>query len=150
MKKEVYEYVKIEDHTLYQFFSYGPKGLIRKLIQFNLVQRIPLIFNLELGKALSGNKIDTSSVTDNKDTNKILLSVTEAIIEFLNERREALVFLEGSTPARTRLFQIWIARIFDQHRGFISIEGRIKNNWYLFEKGKSFDAFLIKKKNINQ
>jgi hypothetical protein len=149
MKREVYKCVKILDLTVYEFYSIGPNGRIRKLIKLNLVQRIPLIFTLELGKALAKNKIDVFSVTDNKDTEKILSSVTEVLIEFLHERHEALVLFEGSTSARTRLFQIWISKALDKYGDLISIEGRIGNRWHRFEKGVTFDAFLIKRKNTN-
>ncbi len=145
MKKEAYEYKKIEDLTLYEFFSIGPKGRIQQMIQLGMVQKVPLIFNLELGPILSDNKIDTLSVTNNKDTKKILQSVTESILEFLNGRQEALVLIQGSTPARTRLFQMWIRGIHDQYREDISIEGWFRNRWYEFQKDMQFEAFLIKK-----
>lgn len=138
------------DLTVYEFYSVGPNGRIRKLIKLSLMQRVPLIFSLEPGDALNEVEINLLSVTDNKDTDIILLSATQAIIEFLNERNEALVFFEGITSARTRLFQIWITRVLNQYSDFISIEGRIKNQWRPFEKGVLFDAFLIRKTNTNK
>jgi hypothetical protein len=146
MKKEVYEYKKIQDLTVYEFYSFGPNGRIRKEIQFDMMQKVPLVFNLVLAKADSRGDLDVQSITDNKDTGQILSSVTNAIIEFLESRPEALVHIEGVTPSRTRLFQMWITKIFDQYCDRISIEGMHKKRWLPFEKDIRFDAFVLKRK----
>ena len=146
MEKEKYDFKRTTDLTFYEFDSEGPKGRIRKEIQFYLVQQSPSIFNLALGKLLENDNIDTISVTGNKDTSKILTVVSEAIIEFLSSRKDALVYIRGNTPARTRLFQMWIARMFAEFSDSVIIEGRQKEIWIPFKKGIAFEAFLIRKR----
>jgi hypothetical protein len=149
MEKDKYPFEKTQDITVYDFYSIGHRGTIRKKIRFDLMQRSPSIFNLTLGNIPDEedqDEIDTMTVTGNGDTAKILTVVSDVIIDFLLGRTEALVYVEGATPARNRLFQMWIARTYKEIRHRIWIEGLVKKRWIPFKKGITFEAFLIRKK----
>ena len=59
---------------------------------------------------------------------------------------EASIFASGSTPARTRLYRIGIAKYFDDIKEDFEIYGQFEDQWELFEKGKEYLAFLAQRK----
>jgi uncharacterized protein DUF6934 len=70
-------------------------------------------FNLgfgDLNKATG--KIDDLAVTDNQDRKKVLATVAATLLEFTRQFPDAAVYATGSTPARTRLYQIGITARF--------------------------------------
>ena len=64
----------------------------------------------------------------------------------MNENPKALLVAKGSTPARTRLYQIGIANFFHQISETFEIQGYITDVWEPFKRGKSYEAFLLKHK----
>jgi len=52
----------------------------------------------------------------------------------------------GSTPSRTRLYQMGIAKIWDQINLVFEIQGYVDYTWCPFQKGINFEAFLLKGK----
>lgn len=141
--KKKYDYNIIHDWTVYEFYSEGKNGRIRKEIHFELMQKTPSIFNLSVGKLLKDGNIDDKTITGNQDTEKILSVISDAILEFINSRNAALVYVKGSTPSRTRLFQMWIAKVYEQFNPLVWIDGRVKERWIPFKKGIAFEAFLM-------
>ena len=58
----------------------------------------------------SKDRIDDLIVSDNKDSEKILMTVATAVVSFTDEHRDILVFARGSTPSRTRYYIIGITK----------------------------------------
>jgi hypothetical protein len=59
---------------------------------------------------------------------------------------EAILFAEGSTKSRTRLYQMGISKISDDFFEMFEIEGLIDGGWEPFQKGKNYESFLLKLK----
>jgi len=53
---------------------------------------------------------------------------------------------KGSTPSRTRLYQMGISEFWDEIQGIFEVKGYHGNNWEAFRKGKNYEAFFIFKK----
>jgi hypothetical protein len=85
-------------------------------------------------------------VTNNEDKNKVLATVGNTIIDFTNYYGSHYIYAEGSTPARTRLYQMGIANLWDEINTQFWVYGLRDDNWYLFEKNVNYDAFLVKRK----
>jgi hypothetical protein len=71
------------DKLEFQFDSDGPKGKIKKVVQFAQTQN-ENIYNLAFGNLNKDGSVDDETTNDNKDRNKILATVAEL---FMNSQR---------------------------------------------------------------
>jgi hypothetical protein len=149
MNADRYEYVISEMLLDYEFESEGPKGKIRKLVSF-VPQNVDgtTYFNLGFGDLnIATGEINDLSVSDNKDTQKILATIAATVVEFTNHFPDMMVYARGSTPARTRLYQMGIASNLHEIEPLLKIFGFIDGEWQRFEKNINYEAFLALRKN---
>jgi hypothetical protein len=132
--------------TRFQFVSEGPKGAIRKLIEFQRTTDSQ-IFNLAFGdfNPLT-NEMDDLAVSDNGDTEKILGTVVSALYAFFNEFPNVYVYATGSTKARTRLYRMGITNFFDQMKKDFYLYGQLGDDFPEFEIGIDYEGFLAQRK----
>ncbi len=79
----------------------------------------------------------------NGDRDEVLFTVFQTIAMVLYEYAGSKILFYGSTPVRTRLYQILINQYFEQAQEIYLIKG-IKNKVEeSFVKNKNYDAFLI-------
>lgn len=105
------------------------------------------LFNLAFGDWNEDlNKLDDSIRSNNGDRDKILATVASTAIDFTDRFPEAEIFTEGSTPARTRLYQMGISNNLEEISEDFEIQGYIYQEWSRFRKGVNYEAFLIKRK----
>ena len=146
MKVEKYHLKSESKFTRFEFVSEGPKGAIRKLIEFQKTTN-PQIFNLAFGdyNPLT-NEIDDLAVSDNGDTEKILGTVVSALYVFFNEFPNVYVYATGSTKARTRLYRMGITKFYDQMKKDFYLYGQIGDEFPEFEIGIDYEGFLAQRK----
>ncbi len=109
MKYEKYEELNVSFDSLeYEFVSRGPKGDIKKVIQFSSTA-VSEVYNLAFGNLNEDRSIDDLAVNDNKDRNKILATVVYAVSLFYRKYPDKWIFFAGSTPERTRLYRMAIS-----------------------------------------
>jgi hypothetical protein len=53
---------------------------------------------------------------------------------------------QGSTPVRTRLYRIGIANNLNEVKEKFEVLGYTNGQWYDFQKGVDYQAFLLKRK----
>jgi uncharacterized protein DUF6934 len=148
MNIERYDYSVNEMLLDYEFESDGPKGKIKKLVSY-VPQNVDGVtyFNLGFGDLNSETgKINDLSVSDNKDTEKILATIAATVLEFTEHFPDIMVYAKGSTPARTRLYQIGIASNWNAIDPLLRVFGFINENWESFEKNVNYEAFLALRK----
>jgi len=146
MNLDRYDYFT-EDYQDYEFYSEGPKGTIKKVVMFTRVQEKPAIYNLAFGdEDPDTGLVDDLITTDNKDRNLILATVANTINDFSNHFGKHYIYAKGSTPARTRLYQISIAGLLEQISMDFDVYGIIDNEPYTFQKNVNYEAFLVKRK----
>jgi hypothetical protein len=140
------------DFQEFKFLSIGPKGEIKKIVQFtemSLADSALKIYNLAFGdhKEESEKLIDDLSVSDNKDPQKILATVAEAVMMFTNEKPGAFVFAQGSTPARARYYAMGVAANLHDLEKLFDIWGTLDGNgWELFQRNRRYAALLAKRR----
>lgn len=136
-----YEIKTNQTHFDYEFESVGPKGVIKKVARFNLMQDD--IYNFGFGDLdeFTGEISDTV-VSNNGDGDKILATVAQIIFFFTGIYQESWVFIKGSTSSRTRWYQMGIAKYWDHIKLIFEIQGYRSRKWEPFEKGKNYEAFL--------
>ena len=107
---------------IYEFVSQGPKGFIRKVIRYEHLGSN--IYNLGFGDWDNDKGIiDDAIRTNNNDSGKVLATVASTVIDFLYKNSFAQIFIQGSTPARTRLYQMGIANNWNEIRRLVIMLG---------------------------
>jgi hypothetical protein len=106
--KDKYDFTRSDTLLDDEFCSDGPKGLIKKIVRFsprNINGKT--YFNLGFGDLnILTNKIDDLSRPDNYDRDKILATIAATVLVFTDHFPDAIVYAQGSTSSRTRLYQM--------------------------------------------
>ncbi|AEI47209.1 DUF6934 family protein [Runella slithyformis] len=146
MNQERYEFETDPTATVYEFESVGKRGIFKKRITFQLIQQ-PNVYNLGFGDInLLTNQIDDLAVTNNGDSQKVLITVANAVLNFTRLYPEAAIFATGSTPARTRLYQIGITNNLNEITENFEVWGYSNEHWSMFKINIAYEAFLVKRK----
>ena len=132
--------------TVFEFTSTGPKGEIKKIIQFSET-KAKHIFNLAFGNVNDDGSIDDVTANDNKDRDKILATVASAVYDFTKRYPEQYVFFTGSSKERTRLYRMALTINHEELAATFDIWGlQEEGGFEPFEKRRSYTGFLIKRK----
>jgi hypothetical protein len=130
---------------LYHFYSEGPQGSIKKAIIYAQIE--DNLFNLAFGDwDEESRRINDSSRTNNQDRDKVLATVAFTALDFTNQFPHVEIFAEGTTSARTRLYQMEIGNNLMEINRYFKIEGFVNGEWEFFLRGKNYEAFLIYRK----
>lgn len=141
-----YEYSSESEAELFKFTSEGTKGSIKKLVIYS--QMIPDdVYNLAFGDYNEETEsIDDTVATNNNDSQKVLATVASTLYVFTDKHPNVWVFAKGSNDVRTRLYRIGITANLEEIREDFEVYGLIENDWEKFEKGKNYEAFLVRRK----
>ncbi|KAA0992387.1 DUF6934 family protein [Dyadobacter aurulentus] len=152
MKVPKYHVHRLNEHT-YQFFSTGPRGMFELRIIFSREsgESGDELYNLAFGLwSLDVQDIDDSIELRNGDADRILSTVAKTALDFLERHPGAFVFAQGSTPSRTRKYQMGICKYLVEVPKHIKISGlRAEptschtSNWTDFEVGVNYRAFIL-------
>jgi len=147
MNYEPYPLLATEQNSRFQFRSTGKRGVFEKVISFSLLNNN--IFNLALlDYSPQTGEEDDLSVTDNGDLHEIMATVMKAILLFLEQHPDKIIYVEGNTKSRTRLYQISISKVYPLLINDLIILGQQNEKWIDFETNLSFESFLIAKKTL--
>lgn len=145
MHSERYVVVSDNDHERYEFLSEGPNGIIRKVIFYRKMS--PNFFNLGFGDWEEVEHIiNDLTRSNNDDRDKVLTTVAFTVIDFIQFHPNVVLFVKGSTPARTRLYQMGIAAYWHEISHLFEIKGFYNGDWHPFERGRNYEAFVLKEK----
>lgn len=93
-------------------------------------------------------EISDTVISNNGDGSKVLNTVGAIIYDFTSVYPDATIYIQGSTPSRTRWYQMNI-NTFHQEIGIsFKIHGYRNNQWELFQKGVNYTAFTGKRHEI--
>jgi hypothetical protein len=149
MDLQRYDFTTNENFLDYEFYSEGPNGKIKKVVKFSIQNAEgTTYFNLAFGNWDEENKkLDDKAISNNNDRDIILATVAMTVLDFFDQYTDALVYIKGSTPARTRLYQIGIAANLIEIEKTLKIYGYTKTNkWQPFCKKVNFEAFFVLRK----
>lgn len=140
-----YPVIAGNDPYIYEFYSAGPRGKIRKGVFYTPLEEN--LFNLGFGDWNGDlHNINDESRSNNGDRDLILATVAFTVMDFTDKFPKAGLFVAGSTPARTRLYQMGIAYNYLEIKDKFEIMGFIDGDWKVFRTGCNFEAFLITRK----
>jgi uncharacterized protein DUF6934 len=148
MDSDQYEYSVNESLQTYEFESEGPNGKIKKIVRFSPENADGVTyFNIAFGDAIGeSGRLNDKAVSNNNDTVKILTTVAATIMEFTEYFPDVMVYAKGSTPARTRLYQMGITANWDQIDPVLNVYGFREGKWFVFRKNINYEAFLAERK----
>ena len=130
----------------YEFNSKGIKGSVEKMVSFQETN-IENLYNLGFGdKDPITGEIDDKIVTNNGDTEMVLSTIVGIVFAFTQNFPNVWVYAEGSTPARTRLYQINILKYFDELERNFHLLCLLDGEWEEFRPNINYDAFVVKRK----
>ena len=132
----------------FEFESDGPRGKIKKGITYTLQNEGGFVhYNLGFGDLDEyTGEVNDLSISNNGDRDKILATVAATVLKFTENVPDALVYAEGSTPVRTRLYQMGIASNLEDINCFLQVYGLVEGKWYVFEKNVNYEAFIVLRK----
>ena len=137
-----------ENYLEYSFKSIGPNGTITKIVRFSPENSNGITyFNLGFGDLNEETgQVDDLSTSNNKDRNKILSTIAAIVVHFTSHFPDVMVYAQGSTPARTRLYQIGITAHWDEISILMNVYGFRTGQWERFEKNVNYEAFFVMRK----
>ncbi len=146
MKLATYPFIKRPESYYYEFFSKGPNGSIKKVVEYYRLQELKAeVFNLAFGDWDEDNhRINDLSISNNADRDKVLATVAATVADFMNDHPDAIIIATGSTLSRIRLYQMGIAKVWSEVNQHFEIQGYINDSWQPFQKGVNYSAFLLK------
>jgi hypothetical protein len=147
MEWDVYYLVR-KTSFIYEFYSEGQRGRIKKIIQFQRADHLGKnVFNLAFGDFnRATGSMEDGAVSNNGDQLKFLHTVAEAVVRFLREWPEAIILIQASTSSRIRLYQMRIAGFWSEISQQYEVQGELRKKWFPFQKGVNYERFLIYKK----
>ncbi|WP_143016822.1 DUF6934 family protein [Dyadobacter soli] len=153
---ERYEYDQLDEFT-YRFYSVGRNGTFEMRVRFT--EMAFNYYNLGFGVLDPGSEwLDDRVELRNGDSQIILATVASIALRFMDVHLGVGLYASGSTPSRTRLYQMGLNRVLP-HLTEYSITGLIAKQegssilpenkpeqygeWQEFQTGISYRAFLI-------
>jgi hypothetical protein len=146
MNLERYKYITTNNFQDYIFYSEGPKGKIKKVIRYTNVGSDPIIYNLAFGDEDDIGVVSDSITSNNQDKDKVLSTVANTINTFCDHYGNHFIYAEGSTPSRTRLYQMGIGRLWKEINTDFDVWGYKDGSWQDFKINVNYEAFLVKRK----
>ena len=97
--------------TRYEFVSIGPKGQIRKRIEFTPLRRRGY-YNVAFGDVMKDGRVNDTVYSNNQDIVKSISTVIDTMKDFLRETPNAKLVFTGSTDDRTEFYRRILSRHF--------------------------------------
>ena len=145
-----YGYRANESYSQYEFKSEGPNGLVIKKVLYQYMTTVDYVdqYNLFFGDVdQRTGKLSDLSVSNNKDRSKILATVAATAVDFSDHFPGSRIYAQGSTPTRTRVYQMGIAAHFAEINRYFLVKGKhIEKGWVFFRPGYNYLAFLATRK----
>lgn len=138
-----YEYSSERLALFYEFISEGPKGRIRKIVEYTPTT-IENVYNLAFGDyddTIGG--INDKIITNNGDSQKILATVASTVYAFTGKYSEAEIYATGSTAARTRLYRMGLTHNLIEISKDFFVFGLRDKLWEQFWVGEDYEAFFV-------
>ena len=149
MNHYAYPYAISRDHSIYTFDSYGPNGKITKIVQYISRDAAGItFFNLGFGDLdPETGKIDDLAVSNNLDKARVLATVAATVVDVTSKLPDAIIYVRGSTPSRTRLYQMGVSANWEQISALLHVYGFAPSDgWQSYQKNINYEAFLARRK----
>jgi hypothetical protein len=147
MKQKYYKYLSDEECLWFEFESVSEQKTVKKVIVYSPFQDNSDVFNLGLVDALEDGSYSDKTVTNNDDMAKVMATVIRTLLRFFEKYPTKMVYIEGSTDERTRLYRIIISRELSEIEQIFTVYGVLDSISEPFQKNQNYNAFVIALKN---
>jgi hypothetical protein len=114
MRDSAYSFHHSEDCLSFEFDSVSAEKTIRKVVVYKRFPNGLPVFNLSLSDKGEDGSFDDLARSSNNDLVEVMATVVQTLFVFFERYPESAVYFRGSTPARTRLYQIIIHKELDE------------------------------------
>lgn len=130
----------------YYFNSVGQRGVINKVVRFERRSIDMPVYNLAFGDIDPiTNKPDDLVKSNNGDRDLIMATLGAIVLDFMKDNPDCIVRAEGSTFARTRLYQMAIASNLAEISLIFDVFGYVDGEWHRFIRGNNYKQFFVKR-----
>ncbi len=143
MNASFYDFETSSDNLRFEFDSIGIQKQIRKVVQYTPLTQNSDVFNLGFGDLKPDGSINDLVVSDNQDMEMVLSTVVQTLVCFFEFYPKKAVFFVGSTPSRTRLYQIIITKFLLEIEKSFYVRGIRNGEMSKFVSNLKYEAFLI-------
>jgi hypothetical protein len=143
MEDKGYPSISTGDKLYFEFESVSSDKRIRKAIEYVKISEYPSIYSLSMGDIQEDGNIDLYVVSNNNDTQKVFFTIFQTMLVLFDEYPDSKILFYGSTPNRTRLYQIQINKFLHEVEHFFQIWGIVDGIQERFVKNKNYQAFII-------
>ncbi|MCF2506247.1 hypothetical protein L0663_22830 [Dyadobacter sp. CY107] len=144
LKHKFYPYRASEDALSFTFKSISEERVVPKKAEFTVMSEN--VYNFAFGDLDDKGEIDDLAITNNKDTHLVFATVIQILLDFLDNNESKLVYFKGSTPARTRMYQIILRKEKANWKDRLIVYGIKNDDTIPFKTDCKFDAFICKTK----
>ncbi len=150
MNKEKYSFKTNKSHANFEFESYGPNGKIKKVVEYHEIGKLPdgtPILNLGFGDWDNTLRtVGDLTISNNADRDKVLATVASTVLDVINHYGTVAIYAKGSTPARTRLYQMGLNANIKEIESVFDILGLTSTGWENLQQGVNYTEFLVTRK----
>ncbi len=144
-KEEGYDIKSNVESTKFRFTSIGPKGAIRKIIEFQPYKRNR--WNLAFGD-MQTNDWEDNVISDNDDMRLVLQTVANSVHAFLEKYPEREVYIEPLDRQRKILYNRIFQQKWTEIEPLFSVKGMIEHDIFEdYSPQKLYNGFVIAQKN---
>ena len=143
MSQPAYPIRTTSSRLQFAFESINEGHVVQKRIEFTAFPVNPDIYNLAFGDLNEEGVLDDLTVSNNQDMERVLATVIQALVVFLETYPNKTVFFTGSTVTRTRLYRAAINRVIADYEE-LRVDGIMDTTIERFQPNKPYQAFLVR------
>ncbi|MBO9617273.1 MAG: hypothetical protein J7619_31605 [Dyadobacter sp.] len=144
MKEKFYQFEASADYLYFWFESCSSGCTIPKIVEFDEIEIGT--FNLAFGDIDSHGRLNDSVVSNNGDMEKVLATVVQVVLTFLEKYPTRRVYFSGNSPARNRLYRAILSRDIENWSNVFEVDGITEGERIAFRQGVNFEGFIVKRK----
>ena len=142
---EHYTITNNDSEFIYEFYSVGDKGSIRKIVRF-LKFRDSNYYHFGFADFKEDGNHDDKIVSNNGDAKLILATLAAIVEDFTNNVPDAWIYAKGSSKVKTRFYRIILSNNLALVEEKYNLWGMLKGVWKPFEPNKPYTEYLLKRK----
>lgn len=146
MTAEHYPLQKAEGREAYFFESTGPRGTIKKIVEFQFMAGN--VWNLGFGDVMPDGNWDDGAVSNNGDLIQIMATVAAAARLFCEKWPNRSLFISPFDERRYKLYHAIFERRLAEIDAVFTVKGIIGDHLFDFDPTKRYDAFLLAPKRV--
>ena len=137
-----YPFESLPDGLIYAFESRSNQRTIQKYVIFTPIDS--RCYNLALVDLEEDGRLSDTTVSNNDDLERVLSTVIQIILKFLNHNLDCEVSFAGSTPERTRLYRIVINKYINDFSDHLSVDGILpEQSREAFKPNRPYLSFVL-------